>query len=56
MSTLYHVTPAELAAFDREVQEIRAAIARTPEETQRQVDRTQLWVDATLSSPSTSKR
>ena len=32
-----------LVAFDREVQEIRAAIARTTEETQQRVDWTQLW-------------
>lgn len=37
------MTLDELAAFDREVQEIRAAIARTTEETQQRVDWTQLW-------------
>ena len=37
------MTLDELVAFDREVQEIRAAIARTTEETQQRVDWTQLW-------------
>lgn len=43
LATLYGVTLDELVAFDREVQEIRAAIARTTEETQQRVDWTQLW-------------